>query len=378
MNGAYRRLAESSGAGGSFPPVAVLYQAIAPPAIDGVRKPLKPGGYADSGADLAWALRGGGTAVVTPVAEPSADRPMDWVFPDHAAGIAAARAAGAHILWANTVLFAGHPLEAVLREDWIVGQVPADVQTFDDKAATNARLRRAGLPLPAALVVGERPMSEGEPTLAELTPARLAEAGLAFPLVVKPVRGRGSQGVARVGSPDELEERVRALFAGGYGRRVLLEAYLAGREYTLTVMPPGRYRVHGTVRPCVAHWALPPVRRFNHVAGVAPYSGEVAVIRNSETLDDAAAAAPAMRHLAAACERAAALVRARAPIRIDCREDAAGRPCLFDLNLKPNLTGPGRPGRDDQDSLVGLAARGLGWSYTDLLQAMLGQAWRAE
>jgi biotin carboxylase len=358
--------------------VAVLYQAIAPPAIDGGRKPLEPGGYSDSGADVASALRGGGAAVVTPVPAPSPDRAMDWVFPDHAQGIAAARAAGAHILWANTVLFAGHPLEAVLREAWIVGQVPADVETFDDKAATNARLRQAGLPLPAAWVVGERPPHEGEPALAELSPGRLAEAGWPFPLVVKPVRGRGSQGVARVGSPRELEERVRALWAGGYGRRVLLEAYLAGREYTLTVMPPGRYLVRGTIRHFAAHWALPPVHRFNQVDGVAPYSGEVAVIRNSETLDAAAAATPKMRHLAAACERAAALVRARAPIRIDCREDAAGRPCLFDLNLKPNLTGPGRPGRDDQDSLVGLAARGLGWSYPDLLQAMLGQAWRAE
>ena len=40
---------------------------------------------------------------------------------------------------------------------------------------------------------------------------------------------------------------------------------------------------------------------------------------------------------------------------------------LFDLNMKPNMTGPGRPGRDDQDSLVCMAAAAHGWSFQDLL-----------
>lgn len=82
----------------SFAPVAVLYQAQAPPVIDGIRKPMKPGGYADSGADIAHELRRLGLPVVTPVAVPTAARDLDWVFPDTAAGIAQARAAGAHVL----------------------------------------------------------------------------------------------------------------------------------------------------------------------------------------------------------------------------------------------------------------------------------------
>lgn len=39
-----------------------------------------------------------------------------------------------------------------------------------------------------------------------------------------------------------------------------------------------------------------------------------------------------------------------------------------------NMTGPGRPGRDDQTSLVGLAAAELGWDYSRLLAAILGSA----
>jgi len=75
---------------------------------------------------------------------------------------------------------------------------------------------------------------------------------------------------------------------------------------------------------------------------------------------------------------AAALVDARTAIRIDCRADRHGLFKLFDLNMKPNMTGPGRPGREDQDCLSAIAARASGWSYVDLLQAMLAAKWRLE
>ena len=52
-----------------------------------------------------------------------------------------------------------------------------------------------------------------------------------------------------------------------------------------------------------------------------------------------------------------------------------GKYYLFDLNMKPNLTGPGRPDRDNRDSLIAMAARAAGWSYTDLLLNMLAQSW---
>lgn len=45
------------------------------------------------------------------------------------------------------------------------------------------------------------------------------------------------------------------------------------------------------------------------------------------------------------------------------------------VNMKPNMMGSGHPGRENQDSLVALAAREIGWSFTDLLLNMLKQAW---
>jgi D-alanine-D-alanine ligase-like ATP-grasp enzyme len=96
---------------------------------------------------------------------------------------------------------------------------------------------------------------------------------------------------------------------------------------------------------------------------------------NSAAIDISELASPAVQAMLDACVRAAALVGARAPIRIDCRADGTGHFKLFDLNMKPNMTGPSRPGRDDQDCLSAIAARADGWDFAQLLEAMLAAAW---
>ena len=362
-------------------PVAILYQAVESPLVDGVRKPVKPGGYSDSGADMAVVLRTRGVPVLTPSPEPDPARALDWVYPDTREGIHDALAAGAQVLWANTVLFEGHPLQKVQRPDVrIVGQRPERVQFWDDKWLANRRLAAAGLPIARAILVGRSDLPDVVP-LDVIDERRLAEAGLAFPLVVKPVRGRGSEGVARVADLDRLKAHARGLLAAvsdgipTYGAYLILEEYLDGTEVTITVMPAGSYLIDGREVRHERPWCLPPVRRFNHADGVAPYNGIVAVTNNSVVLTDREQAAPPVRQLLADCVDAATLVEPTAPIRIDCRQDRDGRFRLFDLNMKPNMTGPGRPGRDDQDSLSSMAARAIGWSYGDLLDNMLRQGW---
>jgi hypothetical protein len=349
--------------------IAILYQSIAPPTLGGLRKAPKPGGYADSGADIAVALRRAGYQVVTPRPSPDPAVDLDWVFPDDLNGIVAARAAGATLLWANTVLFDGHPLGAVMGKMWIVGQPPTVTQAIDNKFATNLRLRARALPVAASILAAREP-APGVQALGKLTPQRLAAQGLHFPLVVKPVRGRGSQGVTRVKDSMAFEQACTALLDGAeFGDQLIIEQYLAGEELTITVFAPlgnqgGR--------------ALPPVRRFNHQDGVAPYNGTVAVSQNSAALSAEAQQAPAVMVLLEACVEAARVVGALAPIRIDCRQDSHGTYRMFDLNAKPNMTGAGRPGRDDQDSLSAIAARAIGWDYAALLGAMAAGAWRLQ
>ena len=176
-----------------------------------------------------------------------------------------------------------------------------------------------------------------------------------------------ARGVTRVDDLDSLRTSIHALIATNlFGDRVIVEQYLDGEELTVTVMPGA----HG---PSV----LPPVRRFNHVDGIAPYNGAVAVTANSEVLDADACAAPPVRVLTQACAVIFADIEALAPIHVDCCADGTGRFQVFDINMKPNMTGAGRPGRNDQDSLSAIGAKGVGWDYADLLMAMLNYAWKA-
>lgn len=357
------------------PNVAILYQALPPLVIDGLRKDAKPGGYSDGGADIAVALRTRGVRVVTPVAAPDSAVALDWVFPDTDAGIAAAIAGGADTLWANTVLFAGHPLETVRAPIGIVGQVPAAMQRFDDKFATNRWLVDAGLPVVESFLLSgdARP---GVIALDDVAEA-IATRGMRFPLIVKPVRGRGSQGVTLVRDAAHLVEVAGALIAAAtFGDTLMVEPYLPGEEMTVTVLPPACPRPGG--RAAAGQHALRPVLRFDQHGGVAPYNGDVPVSANSAAIPATRLDEPAVRTMIAACEAAAAITGSRSAIRIDCRADADGAFHLFDLNMKPNMTGPGRPGRDDQDCLSAIAARAEGWDYGYLLAAMLAARWMAD
>jgi D-alanine-D-alanine ligase len=353
--------------------IAVLHQGQPVPEIDGIVKPMKPGGYLDSSADIACALQSRDYDVIRPLPLPeSPGSEAAWSFPDNPMGIRSALTAGADVLWANTALYRGHPLALDYgRSFLVVGQPLALVERWDNKLTASAELRRIGLPATSAHAVQS-------PAHA----SRLVSLGVVRPpVVVKPIRGRGSEGVALAPDLDTLCKIVDvaltpAITADGvrrrrFGNSMLIEEYLPGREMTLTVMPPGDYRIYAEHRRIDKHWALPAVERLHHQDGLAPYSGTVAVVRNSRVPADDDEHQPALQELARACESAAAHIGATAPIRIDCRQDSHDAYQLFDVNLKPNMTGPCRPGRSDQDSLTSLAARAIGWDYPDLIEGML-------
>jgi len=351
--------------------VAILHQAAPQPVRDGIVKDPKPGGYQDSGADIAFALRQAGVTVVTPEASPDPAGDIGWTFPDTESGITEAVQAGANILWANTVLFCSHPIERWLGCVRVVGQLPATVEKYDDKAVMNRELLAAGLPVVPHILVTTSPDRPEALLLASLDESALARLDFSFPLVVKPIRGRGSAGVTMVDDLHTLRATVEPTIASArFGPVLMIEPYLAGEEVTVTVMPPD------PSGSSPAYRCLPPVRRFNHHDGIAPYNGTVAVVHNSEVLSADEQAASGVRNLLDACRQVAEHIEARAPIRIDCRQDASGSFRIFDVNLKPNMTGPGRPGRDDQLSLTGMAAASIGMDYVDLVMAMLRGARR--
>ncbi|KAG2394276.1 hypothetical protein C9374_004040 [Naegleria lovaniensis] len=370
-------------------PIAILYQSIQPPIVDGVIKPFKPGGYKDSGADIAFNLLAQHYSIVTPnrgILNHNDDElksipDLEWVFPDSKEGIEDCLRKGAMVIWANTVLFDDHPLHDLIKlqqaqiendSEWsdngldlrqvtFIGQHPKLVQQFDDKFETNQMLRRENLSVANSILVSTREKleemqligiyKENIKILEELSVESLHDFGIQFPLIIKPVRGRGSEGVEKVDTFEQLIEKSLELLNQKiqvndnlnvlkYGYYFIVEEFLNGDELTLTVMPPGTYSIDHQQVEFSKHWALPPVKRFNHMNGVAPYNGIVAVIHNSValkrmefTMDEA------IQKIMRDCEKAAEWVKAKAPIRIDCRshhtEDSVQHFKMFDLNMKP-------------------------------------------
>ncbi|KAM0197075.1 hypothetical protein ACHAPI_005296 [Fusarium lateritium] len=341
----------------------------------------------DSGADIACSLsRSSDIDVVCPTNGPNPKEQVGWSFPDTEEGVIQAVEKGATHLWANTILFSTHPLQVSAHlarfQDHvkIVGQSPLIAEKYDDKEFVNGFLRKlGGFTMPRSWTVRESPDNK----------RMFQEFDLPFPIVAKPIRGRGSHGVRVCRDLQDLTKHAQYLFKESSA--ILLEEYLSGEEATVTVMP--------LVSGKGGYWALPVVTRFNHVDGVAPYNGAVAVTENSRAITAAESNEPTYKQVAEECERAAQELAVTAPIRIDVRrfkDSADSKFALFDVNMKPvclilpgmidnkwltfssfflfclqNMTGPGRPGREDQASLTLLAAEALGWDYQELLRRIL-------
>lgn len=260
--------------------------------------------------------------MLTPKTNPDPLSDGDWCFPDSEEGILSAIQQGATHIWANTVLFNAHPLQtsSKLQEyasrTYVVGQPPSLAETFDDKAFLNNQLRCLGsFTLPRSWLVQSDNLESVVDSIDK------------YPVVAKPVRGRGSHGVKVCHDGNQLKDHVGTLFRESSS--VMIEDYLAGEEATITVMPPSPERAE--------HWCLPPVTRFNHFDGVAPYNGVVAVTANSRAIrDDELKNDPSYYAIMDECKRVGEFIRTTAPIRIDVRRFSEGSQfALFDVNMKP-------------------------------------------
>jgi carbamoylphosphate synthase large subunit len=87
----------------------------------------------------------------------------------------------------------------------MVGQSPKLTERWDDKAATNMWLAtQTGLEeaFPKSRIVHKHDMKD----------LKLEEDGIGWPRIIKPIRGRGSHGVAVVEDEKEFQDHIKTLF----------------------------------------------------------------------------------------------------------------------------------------------------------------------
>lgn len=263
---------------------------------------------------------------MTPSSSPDPAVDSDWVFGDTESGIISAVEQEATHIWANTVLFANHPLQTSKKLDEvaenlrIVGQPAKLVELYDDKNYVNGILRSKGyFRVPSAQLVRD------EQELEDVLSKRRQ-----YPVVGKPLRGRDSHGVKVCRSKEDLLNHCKDLLS--QQSSIIVEDYLPGTEATVTVMS---FEAHGGY----GYYALPVVERFNHIDDIAPYNGVVAVMENSRVVTrEEHERDLTYIDIQQQCMEVARELRATAPIRIDVRrisKDKHAPFAMFDVNMKP-------------------------------------------
>jgi biotin carboxylase len=171
---------------------------------------------------------------------------------------------------------------------------PETVRRCQDKDAMRTAYAMAGVAVPAFA------------RCASLDEARAAAAAHGYPLVVKPARGWGQRGVARVDSAEELAtafEEARAHSAAVGLPLVVVEAFIEGREYSVN----GWIEGGGLVSYCVTERLTVPGRKPLGVMIAEVYPSGLAPDAEARVVEEARRGAAALGHVRGPCYSQVAL-----------------------------------------------------------------------
>lgn len=224
-----------------------------------------------------------------------------------------------------------------------------------DKTLTKKIWLYHGLPTPKFVSIGykEKPYAEN----------------LRFPVLVKPNAEGSSKGVFNdnvVEDPERLVGKIREI-RKAYGNGVLVEEFLEGREFTVTVM--------GNKTPYI----LPIVEQnFDVFPKDMPHLASYeAKWFFEDTLPDPSVAyhCPAKiepkleKLIAELCVKAFTVLGCRDIARVDLRLDRDGKPQLLEINTLPGMM----PGTNVV-SYYPVAARAVGWDFTRMVGQIITHA----
>jgi D-alanine-D-alanine ligase len=197
-----------------------------------------------------------------------------------------------------------------------------------DKLISRALFAGAGLPVPRYVLLTE-PIPPALP--------------FAFPVVVKPNSEGSSVGVSLVSRAEELPAAIAEAFR--HDRRVLIEAYIAGKEVQVGILGD---RALGAIE------IRSKTAFYDYTAKYTPGM--------SEHIFPATLAPDVMRRTLDVGLSAFRALRAEGYGRVDCLVDQAGTPYVLEVNTLPGMT---------ETSLLPDIARGVGMSFDDLVVAIV-------
>lgn len=205
------------------------------------------------------------------------------------------------------------------------------------KESTKIVLAHHGIPVPSGRLLRRA---------APASLPRTRPAGLTWPVIVKPASQGSTIGVSIVRRPAEWRRALRRAFA--HDRDVLVEAYIPGREVTVSVLS-------GVVLPAVE--IVAPDGFYDYAAkyqkGRTRYLCPAPL--PASTLGCVSRFA-SQAYDALGCEGAA---------RVDFRVPARGRPYALEVNTVPGMT---------ETSLLPMAAARAGLDYDSLTEGILESA----
>jgi D-alanine-D-alanine ligase len=181
---------------------------------------------------------------------------------------------------------------------------------------------------------------KADPSLVEKA---VGEAGLVFPVVVKPNSQGSSVGLTVVDSPTGLVEAAQMAF--DLDDKILVEQFISGHEITAAIL-------EGTDLPLLEIRPKSGLYDYFH-----KYQHGATEYLVPAPLDDAVAAA-----VAQSARRAFEIFGCRVYGRVDFRIDNDGAHYFLEVNTLPGMT---------STSLVPKAAKKAGISYTGLVERIL-------
>lgn len=207
-----------------------------------------------------------------------------------------------------------------------------------DKVRSKHLFRAAGIPTPDYAVIQSR------------EEASAAAENLGFPLIIKPAGQGSSVGMSKVSAPDELDSAVDTALR--YDETVLLEACIAGDEFTVAVL-------QGRALPSIR---IETPRVFYDYRAKYESDRTEYICRGTETDEQEALYAD----LAVAAFRE---LGCSGWGRVDFMTGADGQPLVLEVNTVPGMT---------SHSLVPMAAREDGIDFPELCWRILETSFAAD